>query len=261
MKIKLVGKNLDDIRPVLAGYGLLEAEPEESPDMVVAHGGDGTLLLAEQEFPALPKLPLRDAGTAPLCAEHSYDKQLTQFVNGHREITLLPKLRGETKNDYLLGINDVFIHNADRVGALRYRVWIDGELYANEIVGDGVGVSTVHGSTAYYRSITRSVFKVGMGLAFSNSTAEIDHLVVKDTSIIEVEIVRGPGLLVADNSPHTISLDKDDRVRIFRSGEYATIYNLDAFMCPCCRLLRHPTRFEEKVLRAARAGCAGGSKC
>jgi len=124
-----------------------------------------------------------------------------------------------------------------------------------------VGVSTVHGSTAYYRSITRSVFKVGMGLAFSNSTAEIDHLVVKDSSLIEVEIVRGPGLLVADNSPHTISLDKDDRVRIFRSGETAAIYNLDAFMCPCCRLLRHPNRFEERVLRAAHGCFEGGSKC
>jgi len=261
MKIQLVGKNLDDIRPMLEKYGLTEAGPGESPDLVVAHGGDGTLLLSEQEFPDLPKLPLRDAGTAPLCAEHSYEKQLSQFAEGRREITMLPKLRGEANGDFLLGINDVFIHNADRVGALRYRVWIDGELYANEIVGDGVGVSTVHGSTAYYRSITHSIFKVGMGLAFSNSTAEIDHLVVKDSSMIEVEIVRGPGLLVADNSPHTIMLDADDRVRIFRSGEFARIYNLAAFMCPCCRLLRHPNRFEERVLRAARAGCAGGVKC
>lgn len=258
MKIKLVGKNLEDIRPVLAQYGLIEAAPGEHIDLMVAHGGDGTLLLAEQEFPNIPKLPLRDARTAPLCPDHSYENQLSQFASGRREITLLPKLHGEANGDRLAGINDVFIHNADRVGALRYRVWIDGELYANEIVGDGLGVSTVHGSTAYYRSITRSIFKVGMGLAFSNSTAEIDHLVVKDTSLIEVEIVRGPGLLVADNSPHAIALNRGARVKIYRSDDYATVYNLDAFMCPCCRLLRHPNRFEERMLRTA--ACKGAAK-
>ncbi len=258
MKIKLIGKNLDDIRPYLEKYGLQEVGADNGMfDMVVAHGGDGTLLLSEYYYPGMPKLPLRDAGTAPLCAEHSYDRQLSAFASGDRRTTFLPKLCGEFNGERLLGINDVFIHNFDRVGALRYRVWIDGELYANEVVGDGVGVSTVHGSTAYYRSITHSIFKVGMGLAFSNSTVEVDHLVVGENSVIEVEIIRGPGILVADNAPRSLSLQVGDRVTIRRSGESAAIYNLDAFMCPCCRLLRHPNKYEERILCAALSGRTG----
>ena len=68
MKIKLVGKNLEDIRPLLGEFGLEETEREFS--LVIAHGGDGALLGAEREFPGVPKLPIRDARTAPLCPEH-----------------------------------------------------------------------------------------------------------------------------------------------------------------------------------------------
>ena len=49
MKIKLVGKNLEDIRPLLSRYGFEEAEREF--ELVIAHGGDGALLGAEREAP------------------------------------------------------------------------------------------------------------------------------------------------------------------------------------------------------------------
>ncbi len=260
MKIKLIGKNLADIRPVLKQFNLREVADGEEFELVVAHGGDGTLFQAETQYPGVPKLPLRDAGTAPLCGEHSYEKQLQLFVDGLSPLTLLPKLSGEFNGKILYGINDIFIHNRERVSALRYRVRIDGELYAHEIVGDGAGVSSVHGSTAYYRSITHSIFKVGLGLAFSNSTAEVDHLVVADSSVIEIEIVRGPGILVADNSPEWIDIPEGGTAVIRQSAEYAKVYNLPAFMCQCCRLLRHPNRFEERIFAAALAGKTHGVK-
>ena len=119
---------------------------------------------------------------------------------------------------------------------------IDGELYANEVVGDGVGLSSVHGSTAYYRSITHSIFRVGLGLAFSNSTEEVSHLVLSESSVIEIEVVRGPGVLIADNSPEQIVLNEGEKVLLFESELQARIYGLANFMCPKCRLLRHPNK-------------------
>ena len=138
-------------------------------------------------------------------------------------------------------LNDVFLHNLDLSSALRYRVRIDGELYANEVVGDGVGISSVHGSTAYYRSITHSIFRVGIGLAFSNSTEEVSHLVLDPRSTVEIEVVRGPGILIADNSPDRITVPEHGVVRFFQSEERASIYGLSDFMCPACRALRHPS--------------------
>ena len=66
VKIKLLGKNLADIMPVLTGFGLQLCDSEE-PELIITYGGDGALLGAEREFPGIPKLPLRDAATAPTC--------------------------------------------------------------------------------------------------------------------------------------------------------------------------------------------------
>ena len=46
MKIKLVGKNLDDIRPILSRFGF-EETPGNDAELIIAHGGDGTMLEAE----------------------------------------------------------------------------------------------------------------------------------------------------------------------------------------------------------------------
>ena len=109
---------------------------------------------------------------------------------------------------------------------------------AAKIVGDGVGLSSVHGSTAYYRSITHSLFRVGIGLAFSNSTETVDHMVLAESSTVEIEVVRGPGLLVADNSPG-VAVGEGEIVTMRQSGDFALIYDLADFMCPECRALRH----------------------
>ena len=153
-------------------------------------------------------------------------------------MTELPKLSGRWQNEEIQGINDIFIHNKICCGALRYSVTIDGKLYAPEIIGDGVGLSTVHGSTAYFRSITRGIFRTGVGLAFSNATAESSHLVLPETSVIDLEILRGPGLLIADNSPVT-EIPEGEKVQLFLSQEKALITGLEGFMCPECRRLRH----------------------
>ena len=236
MKIKLLGKNLGDIRPLLNELGFEECERDF--ELIVTHGGDGALLGAEREYPGVPKLPLRDAATAPTCGAHSARARLEHFLRDRGEPVHLPKLMGECRGKLLYGINDVFLHRKLPTSALRYYVNIDGEPYGGEIVGDGVGLSSVHGSTAYYRSITHSIFRVGLGLAFSNSTETVDHMVLADTSTVEIEVVRGPGLLVADNSAG-IEVGEDEVVTMHRSGEFALVYDLAGFMCPECRALRH----------------------
>lgn len=245
MNIRLVGKNLDDIRPLLEEYGFYCRE-QYPPDVIIAHGGDGTLLQAERDYPGIPKFPIRDERTAPRCPEHATRLQLEKFRNGAFPLSLLPKIAGRHAGHTILGINDVFIHNRDRVNALRYRVRIDGELYANEIVGDGVGLASIHGSTAYYRSITHSIFRVGIGLAFSNSTEEVSHLVLDSRSHVRIEIVRGPGIVVADNAPESLPVQEGDAIELFQTEELARIYALSDFMCPKCRVLRHPNKLPFK---------------
>ena len=236
MRIKLEGKNLEDIRFLLPEYGLEECS--ENFEAVVCHGGDGALLGAEREYPGVLKFPIRDAATAPTCPKHGIRERLRAFAAGELSCVHLPKLEGVWEKVRVTGINDVFLHNIIDCGALRFGVRIDGELYAREILGDGVGLATVHGSTAYYRSITRSVFRTGVGLAFSNATAEISHIVLPESSKVEITVLRGPGLLIADNSPVT-TIPAGASVRFSLTEEKAAICGLADFMCPECRRLRH----------------------
>lgn len=240
MKVLLAGRHLDDIKPLLSGLSDVEIV-DSNPDLVITHGGDGSLLGAEREYPGIPKLPVRDAESTPLCEEHSsFLTFFEQYREGKLEKTELIKLAGFTSGgEQLSGINDVFIHNVDRAGALRYRVFIDDKPYGHEIIGDGVGVATVHGSTAYYRSITHSIFKIGIGLAFSNSTQLTNHLVLPEETVITVKIVRGPAILVADNGPKSVELNEGDEIVIKKIDEKAIIYGLDFIMCSACRKLRH----------------------
>ena len=240
MKVLLTGRDLYKIETALKGLEGIDLVTD-SPDLVVTHGGDGALLGAEREFPGIPKLPVRDTSNAPLCEKHAdFLKLFEDFRGGKLEKTELIKLTGFTPDGkQLSGINDVFIHNVDRVGALRYRVLINNIPYGHEIIGDGVGVSTIHGSTAYYRSITNSIFKIGIGLAFNNSTEVTSHQVLPEETKIKVKIIRGPAILVADNGPENIKLKEGDTVEIRKIEDKAVIYGLDRFMCEACRKLRH----------------------
>ena len=238
LKIWTEGRYLEDINPLLEKAGF--SFSEKAPDLIITHGGDGALLGAERKYPGIPKFPIRDNRTAALCPLHSYEQQIAMLKSETLEKSELIKIAGFFGKKSLKGINDVFIHNRDHVSALRCKVWIDGELYADDIVGDGVGVATIHGSTAYYRSITHSVFKVGIGLAFSNSTEATNHLVLPEDSEIKIKVTRGPALLVADNSPEFFELGEKDEVTVRKIDEQAEILGLDIFMCPACRLLRHP---------------------
>ncbi len=240
MKAVLRGRNLEDIIPLLDASQIKVVDTE--PDIVIAYGGDGTLLGAEAEFPGIPKLAMRDIENAQLCEKHSQLNQIDEYVSGKLIKTDLVKLSGTFRNSEILGMNDVFVYNKKRVSAIRFRIWIDDELYGEEIVGDAFGVSTPHGSTALYRSLTHSVFRIGIGLSFSHTIQPVNHLVLSENAIIKAQITRGPAIMVADNSHEEISLKEGDIITFKKAEELVTVHGLKFFMCPECRNLRHKHR-------------------
>lgn len=244
MKLFLTGRNLEDLRAALIATGLEKdiTDQAECADLIITHGGDGAMLGAERIYPNRLKFPIRDAATAPLCSKHQLSSQLELLKSGSLKTAYLPKICGSVNGQCMKAINDVFIHNRDYVSAMRYNVWIDDELYGKEIVGDGVGLSTVHGATAYYRSITHSIFRTGIGLAFSNSTELVNHLVLPESSVIRVQILRGPCEMVADNAPDKIELQEGDEAILGLCEDSTPILGLDIFMCPECRARRHSLR-------------------
>ncbi|MBT3380982.1 MAG: hypothetical protein HN742_42615 [Lentisphaerae bacterium] len=237
MRVALCGRNLGDLRELLAPLPVTCVDVD--PELVISYGGDGALLGAERDYPGVPKCPLRDSRANPKCAAHSEESVLRQLVDGGLSEERIARLVGETQDGKsIVGINDVLINKHTISSAVRYRLWLDGELYMNQIVGDGLVIATPFGSTGYYRSITHSLFRVGIGLAFNNSTEPLDHLVIDRGSVVTVEIIRGPAVMLADNDPVRIPLVEGDHVTVRKSEQSTRVLGLDVFRCPDCLRLR-----------------------
>lgn len=234
-RVLVVGRDRRLLLPHVeeAGFELVDTPAEA--DFVITYGGDGSLLGADRDFPNLPKLAIRNNEEYIKCEDHHDLEVLRKVRRGVHSVRLLPRLRADAKGRTLSGINDVVFHNAHFTAAVRCRVRIDGKSYSDEIVGDGIVVATPFGSSAYYRSITTSVLRVGLGLAFNNSTEAVNHLVLDAKSVIEVEVTRGPGQVMADNSPEQIAVDRGDILTIRMGDDAAEIWEIETLLCKACR--------------------------
>ena len=223
-RVLVLGKDLEDVLSVVRDHGL---EPvQESPEVVITYGGDGILLHSEREWPGVPKLPLRNSQRGRKCDPREVREAIAKLARGELVRREVMKLRLHAKGRTQVGLNDVIVHNARPTSSLRCRVFVDDHEFGHEIVGDGVVMATPFGSTAYYRSITRGIFHLGIGLAFNNSIEQVDHLVLGEEAHIRVRITRGPAVVVADNHPEMIALEEEDEVTVRKDAHAAVILAL-----------------------------------
>jgi len=237
MKVAVCGRHLHDLEALLHDTPLQVVAND--PELVISYGGDGALLGAERDYPGVPKLPMRDRRSGPKCRLHAEQEILGLLLAKRLQRAELMKLQATVPSGPALeGINDIVVNKENIASAVRFRLWLDGNLHEDQIVGDGLVLATPFGSTGYYRSITHSLFRVGIGITFNNSTEPLDHLVVDQKTVMEVEILRGPALLLADNDPQRIVLQRGDRVRVQKAARKTEVLGLDIFRCPDCYRLR-----------------------
>ena len=230
-RVKIYGRNGAEIRPRVLELGM--AVDETHPEVVISYGGDGALLGAERDWPGVPKVALRDSERCEMCSHESNDAILRHLAEGTLKRTEFMKLSTEAAGRSFTCLNNTILHNAVIAAGVRYRVWIDDEVYGRgDIIGDGLVVATPFGSSAYYRSITHSTFRVGIGLAFNNSIEPINHLVLAGSSVVRVAIVRGPAIVVGDQMPDHIALEEGDEVQVRRATENGIILVYDRVRYP-----------------------------
>lgn len=217
MTIETFGNIEKEEKDYLKSHGFILSK--NKPELIFVFGGDGTLMHSEQKYPGIPKVIIKRSKICKKCPPFSFKKIVSMVKNGKFKVEKMAKLEADRKNSKIIGINDIVIHNANPRHAIRYSVKIPNIGFYQEVIGDGIVASTPFGSTGYFRSITDSVFYVGMGLAFNNSTESTDHMVISDDSVVEIKITRGPAECYADNNPKSIPLKESESVLIKRSKE------------------------------------------
>jgi NAD+ kinase len=238
MRARLVGRNCDDLRPLLARYPVQLVE-DASADFVICTGGDGSLLGAEREFPYLPKFAIRDRKNNPKCPLHGDESLLEAFFSGALSPRLLTHIQARVNGKLVLeGINDIVVTRHVQSGAIRSRLYANDALLRPQVISDGLVFCTAFGSTGYFQSITRGNFRLGIGVAYNNPMDGESFAVLEEATQIKMELLRGPALVLADNTPEMIEIHDHDILDIALAERKTIIFGLEAFRCPECYLLR-----------------------
>ena len=212
------------------------------PDVQILNGGDGTLVSKWREYKDQNILPIRNYG---MCQKHI--DMYNRIANGNGILELnkfsyqLIDIVG-VNNFYATALSEIIIKNSDPTSGLRFNIYIDGKLANQNVIADGVILSTVLGSTGYFKSIARTIFNTGIGLAFINPTYSIPNIVLRKDTIVSVKLVRNADLTITcDKLVFNCKAERDERFILRNTNEFVNILGYDIFMCEECRRNRNST--------------------
>ncbi len=231
MKVQIVGKNTKDLEGLVKNLKIEVVE--ENPEVIISYGGDGTLLSAEREYQGVPKLPIRNKTVCKKCSEHEDEIVLKKLLAGTLELKEYRKLETNIEGQTLFALNDFVIKNSDTTHTIRFKV-NKGSL----LIGDGIVVSTLFGSSGYFKSITRQTLNQGFGVAFNNTTEKVKPLNLGDEDLVTFNLVRGKATLSFDNSPDIFVIDEGSEVLFKLSDQIAKVYGDTSLRCPNCEVIR-----------------------
>jgi NAD kinase len=227
MKAFVIGKERELIEEKLSEFGL--ESDKENPDVVISFGGDGTSLYGERVYPGVPRIMIRHSKVCVKCKEHDFSKILNALKEKRYEIKDEIKVEVIVNNDSnkrLIGLNEVGIHHKIPTKALRLKIKVNGKIIEDEQISDGLIVATPYGSTAYFYSICRKNFSEGLGIAFKNPKSGKRYMIVDENSMIEIEVLRGFGLVAADNDEKMFDVTVGDKILIKKAKEKARIIEI-----------------------------------
>jgi NAD+ kinase len=216
--------------------------PELSPgsdelDLLVAFGGDGTLLravraLGGREVPLLA-INLGHIGFLTSTTAEDLERSLDAFRAGQHRIERRFTLSGTivapsgTPERREHAVNDVVVHKTDAVRIIRLRVAVDGEPVGT-YSADGIIVSSPAGSTAYSLSAGGPVLLPDVDAmvvtAICPHTLRVRPIVIPGSSVVSIELGArgGDGAHVSFDGQLSDTLRRDQRV-VVRRGDFAVL--------------------------------------
>jgi NAD+ kinase len=225
-----------------ADFGPLDVElvPESElalgADLVVAVGGDGTMLHAARIAAAcgVPVLGvnrgrlgfLADIGPGRML--ESVDDALDGRCVPETRMLLQATVRSGDSPCIALALNDVAVAKHDTGRMLDLRTWVD-QAFVNTHAGDGFIISTSTGSTAYALSCGGPIVHPGLAaivlVPICPHTLSDRPIVVSADSVVELELAGRPetrAQVVCDGIP-LCELEPGLRLRVERAAVSATL--------------------------------------
>ncbi len=181
----------------------LALEPDFTPDMVLAVGGDGTMLAAVTRSLSwdVPVLGFNLGTLGFLAAAEPSDLKevVERLLEGDYEIEERTTVRASTNDAAAVGINDVVVEKVDSTRLVSLDVEIDGSPFST-YRADGLVIATPTGSTAYS-------FSAGGPLV----DPAVDALVVTP---VASHSLFDRALVIPGSSEMTVTVSRDRSVKV-----------------------------------------------
>ena len=213
-----------------------EAEIAEHIDLVVAIGGDGTLLHAarrvtHRDVPLIGINRGRLGFLTDISPEHmleAIDAILAGDYLAERRLMLAAEIGNSGRRDSLVALNDVVLQKGETGRMLDFTTTING-IYVNTHRGDGLIVATPTGSTAYALSCGGPIIQPDVDalvvVPICPHTLSDRPLLVKSSSEIEVRVDTG-----TDSAAHVVCdgeelgrISNDETLRIRLADQMLTL--------------------------------------
>jgi NAD+ kinase len=211
------------------GYDVVPEDSINSPgvepvDAIVVLGGDGLMMRAANAYPDIPLLGINfgNVGFLALVEKRDWQWALESLFAGQYETEEGPTLaaslvRGGEVIDQGWAINDVVMRGGARM--IDVELYVGGH-YVNTYPGDGMIVSTPHGTTAYCMAAGGPILNAGVqGFAIvpiSCHSPIRTPLVVAEDDLIELLLANDREATLILDGRETTGLQVDDVVQIAR---------------------------------------------
>jgi NAD+ kinase len=217
-------------------HTVLEADLARDADLIVAIGGDGTMLHAAR-MAAMADVPVLGinrgrlgflADVGPEQMVQSLDDALGGRCQAERRMLLAAQILADGRPIEALALNDVVVAKRETGRMVDVRTWVNGA-YVNTHVGDGFIIATPTGSTAYALSCGGPIVHPSLDavvlVPVCPHTLSDRPIVVPAGTVVEIELadrfesraqVVCDGIVLCD-------LDPGVRLRVERARVSATL--------------------------------------
>lgn len=209
----------------------------QDADLIVAIGGDGTLLFAAQLALArgVPLIGV-NRGRLGFLTDVLPDEMIAnvdavlagRFETDRRQLLSARLLHADSSERSHLSLNDVVVQRQESGRMLELEVWIDGA-FVNTHGGDGLVIATSTGSTAYALSCGGPIIHPALGAVviapISPHTLSDRPIVLGRESRIEVRLVARSGTRAQVTCDGVVlgGLAADSRLLIAPATEFITL--------------------------------------
>jgi NAD+ kinase len=171
----------------------------ESVNLIIVFGGDGTLLGAARQFIAneIPILGI-NLGTVGFLTDvniENFSSVVKDVLNGNYVLEERSLVQASFLDQEVFGLNEVLIHSGSYAQLMRYRLIIDGKT-VYEQRSDGLIVATPTGSTAYALSAGGSIIHPEVNIwniiPMMSQSLSSRPLIVSNEKSMEIQLIKGP---------------------------------------------------------------------